>query len=143
MDLVAHFQGARTVVSVQAGLTLFSENEVGTTMYVLLAGSAAVCVGGKVIEVAEPGALLGEMALVDSSVRSATVITRSHCRVLSIDRPQFDLLVRESPEFARHVMTVMAGRLRHMNEKLKEAIGELAVRRGQYTKGLAEAPPIV
>ncbi len=112
-------------------------------MYVLLEGSAAVCVGGKVIEVAEPGALLGEMALVDTSVRSATVISRSNCRVLSIDRLQFDLLVRESPEFARHVMAVMASRLRRMNERLKEAINQLPVRGGQYTKGLAETPPIV
>ena len=52
-------------------------------MYVLLEGSASVLlVGGKVIEIAKPGALLGEMALVDSSFRSATVITRSVCRVL-------------------------------------------------------------
>jgi CRP-like cAMP-binding protein len=61
---------------------------------------------------------------VNASVRSATVVTRSSCRVLSIDRPQFDLLVRESPEFARHVMTVIADRLRHMNERLKRAVIE-------------------
>ena len=143
VDLIAHFQGARTVVSMQAGLTLFSEGETGTNMYVLLEGSASVCVGGKVIEVAKPGALLGEMALVDSSVRSATVITRSHCRVISIDRSQFDILVRESPEFARHVMTVMADRLRRMNERLKEASSELSVRGGRLIKVLGGDPPIV
>jgi CRP/FNR family transcriptional regulator, cyclic AMP receptor protein len=89
-------------------------------------------VGGEVIEVAAPGALLGEMALVNSSVRSATVITRSDCRVISINRSQFDALVRESPEFARHVMTVMADRLRHMNEKLRDnALGRQAARRSR------------
>ena len=127
MDVIAHFQRARTIVSMQAGLVLFSEGERGTCMYVLLEGSAAVCVGGEVIEVAKPGALLGEMALVNSSVRSATVITRSDCRVISIDSSQFDVLVRETPEFARHVMTVMADRLRRMNERLRnEALSELS-----------------
>lgn len=121
MDIVAHFQNARNLIHLQAGLVLFSEGEPGQSMYVLMEGSAAICVGGEVIEVASPGALLGEMALVNSSVRSATVITRSDCRVISINRSQFDALVRESPEFARHVMTVMADRLRHMNERLKEA----------------------
>ena len=128
MDVIAHFQRARNVVSVRAGLVLFSEGEPGTKMYVLMEGLAEVSMGGEVLEVAKPGALLGEMALVDSSVRSAAVIARAACRLISIDRSQFDVLVRESPEFARHVMAVMADRLRRMNERLKEAIGELSVR---------------
>ena len=143
MDLVAHFKGARTLVSLQAGLALFSEGEPGKNMYVLMEGSAAVLVGGEVIEIASPGALLGEMALVDSHVRSATVITRSPCRVISINKPQFDLLVRESPEFARHVMMVMADRLRRMNERFKVAAGKLPFRRAPFTKVLREDPPIV
>jgi CRP/FNR family transcriptional regulator, cyclic AMP receptor protein len=120
VNLVAHFQGARTVVSVQAGVVLFNEGESGRNMYVLMEGTVSICVGGKVIEVAGPGSLLGEMALIDSSVRSATAITRSDCRVISMNSLQFDLLVRESPEFARHVMGVMADRLRRMNQKFKE-----------------------
>ena len=121
MDLIAHFQGARTVVSIQAGLPLFNEGETGKSVYVLMGGTVAICVGGEVVEVAGPGSLLGEMALINSSVRSATAIARSDCRVLSINSAQFDLLVRESPEFARHVMEVMADRLRHMNQRFKEA----------------------
>ena len=120
MDLISHFQGARTVVSVQAGLPLFNEGESGKNMYVLMEGTATICVGGEVVEVAEAGSLLGEMALISSAVRSATVITRSNCRVISINTSQFDLLVRESPEFARHVMEVMADRLRRMNQRFKD-----------------------
>lgn len=122
MDLIAHFQGARNLVFIQAGVPLFNEGEPGNTMYVLMEGSAAVVVAGHVIEVARPGALLGEMAVVDSSVRSATAIARSNCRLLPINSTQFDLLVRESPEFARHVMIVMADRLRRMNRRLLEAV---------------------
>jgi len=132
MNIIAHFQNARNLIELQAGLVLFSEGEPGQTMYVLMQGSAAICVGGEVIEVAAPGALLGEMALVNSSLRSATVITRSDCRVISINRSQFDALVRESPEFARHVMTVMADRLRHMNEKMRDhALGRQPARRSR------------
>jgi CRP/FNR family cyclic AMP-dependent transcriptional regulator len=122
MDLIAHFRGARNLVLVQAGVPLFNEGEPGNTMYVLMEGSVAVIVAGHAIELARPGALLGEMALVDSFVRSATAIARSNCRLLPINKAQFDLLVRESPEFARHVMMVMAGRLRRMNQRLLEAV---------------------
>jgi CRP/FNR family transcriptional regulator, cyclic AMP receptor protein len=128
MDLIAHFREARSVVSVPSGLVLFREGEPGTNMYVLMEGEAVVCVGDEVVEVAKAGALLGEMAMVNSTVRSATVITRTDCRLVSIEMPQFDMLIRESPEFARHVMTVIADRLRRVNERLKEALGELSVR---------------
>jgi CRP/FNR family transcriptional regulator, cyclic AMP receptor protein len=127
MDVVAHFKGARNVSSIPTGLVLFREGEPGKEMYILMQGTAEISVGGDVVEMATPGALLGEMALVDSSARSATVITRSDCKFVAIDGKQFDLLVRESPEFARHVMTVMANRLRTMNERLKEAISEVGV----------------
>jgi CRP-like cAMP-binding protein len=127
VDLLAHFHGARNVVSVPAGAVLFAEGDPATNMYVLLEGEADICVGGDIVEKAFPPALLGEMALVDGSARSATVVSRASCKLISVDVAQFDLLVRESPEFARQVMTVMAGRLREMNERLREAIGELSV----------------
>jgi CRP/FNR family transcriptional regulator, cyclic AMP receptor protein len=128
VDLLTHFQGARNVVSVPAGGVLFAEGDPATNMYILLEGQADICVGGDVVESALPPALLGEMALIDRSTRSATVVSRGNCKLVSIDTKQFDLLVRESPEFARQVMSVMANRLRAMNERLREAIGELSVR---------------
>ena len=60
------------------------------------------------VELAYSGALLGEMALIDSSSRSATAITRTDCRSCWSTPGEFDLLVRESPEFARHAMKTMA-----------------------------------
>jgi len=128
MDLLAYFSSARNAVTLPAGAVLFAEGDPGTYMYVLLEGEADICIGDEVVENAVPPALLGEMALVDATTRSATVVLRSASRLITIDPRQFDLLVRESPEFARQVMTVMAKRLRVMNESLRQAIGELSVR---------------
>lgn len=127
MDLIGHFQNARETVSLSAGQTLFREGQPAEVMYVMLEGTASVLIGETLVELAGPGALLGEMALVDDSQRSATVIARSDCRLISIDSRQFDLLIREEPAFARQVMRVMAERLRRMNERLTEAFGELSV----------------
>jgi len=122
MDLLAHFRKARNVVTMPRGAVLFAEGDVGTNMFVVLQGRAEIVVGGKVVESAGPGALLGEMALVSSAPRSATVVAGTECKLVSVDVRQFDLLVRESPEFARHVMAVIADRLRRTNERLKEAL---------------------
>lgn len=127
MNVLEHFQNARSVVVVLAGDAIFHEGERGSVMYVLIEGMADVTVGGLLVELAQPGTLLGEMALVDASERSATVTARTNCRLVAIDARQFDLLVQETPEFARHVMRVMAERLRRMNERLREAFRELTV----------------
>jgi CRP/FNR family transcriptional regulator, cyclic AMP receptor protein len=126
MDVVGYFKGARTL-DVPAGVIVFQEGEPGKDMYVLLQGTCQVSIGGDAVELAKEGALLGEMALVDSAARSATVTTVSACRFVSVDARQFDLLVRESPQFARHVMKIMSERLRRMNERLREAVGEVGV----------------
>ena len=128
MDVLAHFRKARSIVTMPRGGVLFAEGERGTHMYILMQGRAEISVGGQIVESAGPGALLGEMALVSSAPRSATVFAATECKLVSVDVRQFDLLVRESPEFARQVMTVMADRVRRTNERLREALSERAAR---------------
>jgi CRP/FNR family transcriptional regulator, cyclic AMP receptor protein len=100
-------------VRLAPGQTLFREGETGDCMYVLLDGSADVFVGEILVESATPGALLGEMALVDSSPRTATVVATMPVRLANQRR--FHFLVQQTPYFATHVMKVLAERLRHMN----------------------------
>jgi CRP/FNR family cyclic AMP-dependent transcriptional regulator len=74
--------------------TLFHEGKRGDCMYVLLQGSADVLIGETIVESATPGALLGEMALVDSSPRTATVVATTPCRLAKIDERRFHFLVQ-------------------------------------------------
>lgn len=97
------------------GEILFREGDRGDCMYVLLEGSADVRVGETLVESATPGALLGEMALVDSSPRTATVVATEACRLAKIDQRRFHFLVQQTPYFATHVMKVLTERLRRMN----------------------------
>ncbi len=120
MNLVYHFLHARNTQTLEPGTVLFREGDPVGPMYVVLEGSARVLVAGHVVEMAGPGTLLGEIALIDDLPRTATVVAIAPCRVLPIGRPEFDLLVREKPEFARHVMKVLVQRLRRMNELFSE-----------------------
>jgi CRP/FNR family transcriptional regulator, cyclic AMP receptor protein len=124
MDLIEHFKHARNVVSAAAGETIFRQGELGTVMYVLLEGVALVRAGDTLVELAAPGALLGEMALLEDAPRSATVVAATTCRLVPVPLAQFDLLIRETPAFARKVMSSMAARLRRMNQRVtaKDAV---------------------
>jgi CRP-like cAMP-binding protein len=118
MNLADLFQHDTDVVRVRAGEPIFRAGDAGTAMYVVLRGSADVLVGATVVETAGVGALLGEMALVDAGPRSATVIARDDCTLAAVDVARFDALIRQTPHFARHVMKVMADRLRRMDQRL-------------------------
>jgi CRP/FNR family cyclic AMP-dependent transcriptional regulator len=122
VNLIEHFQNARNPVCVPAGQAIFHEGERGTVMYLLMDGMADLTVGGVMVELAIAGSLIGEMALIDDAERSATLTARTDCKLIAIDSRRFDVLIRESPGFAREVMKVMAERMRRMNERLNEPV---------------------
>jgi len=112
MDLVELFRHQIDLKPIPAGQVLFKEGERGNFMYVLMSGTAEIILRNKVVETAVAGAIVGEMAIIDDSVRSATVVAKSDCKFLPIERERFNFLVQKKPEFALHVMRAMAERLR-------------------------------
>ena len=117
MDLLKLFQHNVGSKVIQADHPVFREGDKGDFMFVLMEGRADILIGDEVVESARPGAIFGEMALVDKGPRSATVMARTACRVLPIDGGRFNALIQTKPDFARHVMKVMAERIRSMNER--------------------------
>jgi len=81
-------------------------------MYALLHGHIQLSRNGVVFAEEGPGGLVGEMALIESSPRTATAIAKSAITVVPVDRQQFVSLVDKHPTFAIEVMKVMANRLR-------------------------------
>jgi CRP/FNR family cyclic AMP-dependent transcriptional regulator len=112
LDMFRHNQSTK---SFRAGETVFAEGEFGDTMYVVLTGHVKIRVGGKTLEVAGPGTVIGEMALINLSTRSATAIAQGDCTLVPVDEKQFLSLVLRRPRFALSVMEIMANRLRHMD----------------------------
>jgi CRP/FNR family cyclic AMP-dependent transcriptional regulator len=116
MNLAELFNHETDLVVVPAGELLFRVGDTHDRMYVLMNGVAEVIVGGKVVEEAQQGALLGEMALIDHAPGAATVKAVTECRFVAIDERRFHFLIVQTPRFATHVMKIMANRLRAMNQ---------------------------
>lgn len=112
MNLAELFRHQTDLHALSAGQALFKEGEPGDLMYVLMSGTAEIIVHNRVVEIAEAGAIVGEMAMIDDSARSATLVAKSDCTFLPIDRKRFNFLIQQTPHFALHVMRVMAERLR-------------------------------
>jgi len=109
------FRKDSDTLQLAAGEFLFKEGDKRDVMYVLLEGEMDIRLGEYVVETAVPGALIGEMALIDDSPRAANAVAKTPCRLAKIDKRRFHFLVQQHPQFATHVMKELADRLRHMN----------------------------
>lgn len=112
MNLAELFRHETDLQALLAGQILFREGDPCELMYVLMSGTAEVIVKGRVVETAEAGAIIGEMGMIDEGLRSATVVAKSDCKLLPIDHKRFNFLIQQTPNFALHVMRVIAHRLR-------------------------------
>src|SRR5258707_14398342 len=84
------------------GDSLFREGDKGEKMYVLLEGEMEILLGDFVLETVRQGALIGEMALIDDSPRTANAVAKTVCRLAQIDRRRFHFMVLLTPQFATH-----------------------------------------
>jgi CRP-like cAMP-binding protein len=109
------FRQDSDTVQLASGDVLFREGDKRDKMYVLLEGEMDVRLGDYVVETARPGALIGEMALIDDSPRAANAIAKTDCRLAAVDKRRFHFLIQQHPHFATHVMKELADRLRNMN----------------------------
>ena len=108
-------QNVGTPRTYEPGEKVFIEGTPGTTMYVVLDGNIEIQVGDKLMEVAGRGAIIGEMALIDSSTRSATVVAKDYCILAQVNQSQFLSLMEKTPLFGLNVMKTLVTRLRNVD----------------------------
>ncbi|MCB8945386.1 MAG: cyclic nucleotide-binding domain-containing protein [Ardenticatenaceae bacterium] len=116
MATVDMFKFVKNTVEIEAGHELFHEGDAADFMYVVQHGELDIRVSDTVVEVVREGGVIGEMALVDPSPRSATVVAKTDCILVPFDEASFKTHVHTTPFFALQVMRVMVNRLRQMNE---------------------------
>ena len=112
MELQNMFKNESNAKSFTSGQPIFNEGDQAEEMYIVIQGQVDILYDGRVLETVETGGVLGELALIDNSPRSATAIAKTDCRIAGIDQRRFTFLIQEHPYFALHIMTVMANRLR-------------------------------
>jgi len=104
----------------KAGETIIDKGKTGNYMFLVVSGEADIRMGGEVIETVGPDGIVGEMALIDSPERSATVIAKTDIVLNPIDRWKFQYLTRKYPDFALFIMEIISRRLRRMNRRMDD-----------------------
>ena len=110
-------------LSLAADQTLFLAGDEGEGCYrveegLLKASVAAPNGGERILAILGPGAVVGELSMIDNAPRSASVTALRESTLCYISRADFDGFGQSRPEVYRHVMSVLARRLRDTNDAL-------------------------
>ncbi|MGF1484015.1 MAG: cyclic nucleotide-binding domain-containing protein [Opitutales bacterium] len=118
------------VLNLPSGETLFKEGDLGETLYFIIRGECNVIKEddmGHEIHLAsvQEGRILGEMAIVDNSPRSATVRARRECVLIALDRETFDAMSQTRADIAveilRNIARLLSLNLRNTSGRLTAA----------------------
>ena len=139
-DAAATSQRA-TTVSLGPGERLFRTGDAADSFYILVAGEVDVVgetsAGAERLVTLNPGALLGELALLLESARSATVLGRTEAELWRISRETFLGAVANGEPWASRLLLIaarhLAGRLLALDQQLLALIAR--------TRGEGAAPP--
>jgi hypothetical protein len=112
IDDLVHIAGITKELEFPAGKAFIHEKDTGEELFIIVEGEVEVIKGKKVIETLSNGSCIGELSIIDREPRSATVRTKKKTRLLSINRKEFLLTVKDNPAIAINVMQVITQRLR-------------------------------
>lgn len=97
-------------LSLPEGTTMIEEGRLGHEFFVLVEGEADVRRGGKKLTRLGSGSFFGEMALVSSRPRNASVKAATPVRVLVVHESAFRRLLHSSPGIQLKVLQTLADR---------------------------------
>ncbi len=98
-------------VTIPAGRTLTRQGELADEFFVILDGTAEVECDGQLVGQLGTGDFLGELGLLGSPFRTATVRAQSELEVAVLGRREFRYLLRRFPEFASTVLLAASRRM--------------------------------
>jgi CRP-like cAMP-binding protein len=106
----------------QDGEILIRQGETGDCMYVIQEGEVEILVetDGREVRLAVRGKgdIIGEMAIFEREVRSATARARGPVRALTVDKRTFLRRVQEDPTLAFRLVQMMSHRIRELDDEL-------------------------
>jgi CRP/FNR family cyclic AMP-dependent transcriptional regulator len=132
-------------LKLKADQTLFVTGDPGDGCYRIDAGLIKVSVlspsgSERILAILGPGAIVGELALLDDRARSASVAAVRDSELSFVSRPAFNAFADKNPEVYRHMMAMLVQRLRDTNNVvLAASFLSLKGRVAQALLGLGDA----
>lgn len=129
-------------VSFTSGQSIFSRGDVGQELYLVTKGRVRLSIlsaEGRELSFAHagPGAIFGEIAMLDGDVRTADATAVGKTEAMVLGHPAFRRLLETTPGFADAVIHFLCARLREADLQLEGvALHRIEVRLARFLLGL-------
>jgi hypothetical protein len=105
-------------VSFRKGQVIVEKNEVGTCMFIIYSGAVKVHDGDLAFATLKSRDFFGELSLLDTEPRSASVTALEDSLLLRIDQQAFYEIMADRSEVIREIMRILCRRLRKQNQEV-------------------------
>lgn len=107
-----------SAIRIKAGKEIIKEGASGREAFIIVEGTASVWRHGKLVTSVGPGAVIGEMAVITNTSRTASVRAETDLLVEVLNRSEFLQLLDESPGLTRKLLTATILRLQQLEPTL-------------------------
>ena len=114
---LAHIAQISTEVDYPPNKSIVCENDIGDSMFLIVEGEVRVHSGNQQFAQLGPQEYFGEMSILDSEPRSATVTSTQDLRALRIAQSDFSEILAEKPEISHEIIKTLTQRLREANKR--------------------------
>lgn len=136
-DLNCFLEECRTI-SLQPKEVFFEEGSSSETMYIVLSGEVEIYKENKKIASRKQGDFFGEMSLLESKARSASVRSCTETLLLEISEKQFESFLVSNSEIVLAILKALSSRSREELEVINWGFMELRKSEHRY-RGIVEA----
>jgi CRP/FNR family cyclic AMP-dependent transcriptional regulator len=98
-------------LEIAEGKALTTEGEFGHTLFLIESGTGEVSVDGNIVGSVGPGDVVGEIAVLASGRRTASVIATSPMRVIGLFKRDVWALEQDAPETSRRLREALGAHL--------------------------------
>jgi hypothetical protein len=111
-----------------AGSVVYKQGDTGSDMFIIEYGQIDISQTGndEVMDSFGPGDFFGEMALLEDQPRHVTAVAKTASRALRIERAAFADVLKQNVEIAVRIMRKMSARQRRTDQRLLDALNNLA-----------------
>ena len=102
-------------IKMTAGTMLVDQGQTGHEAFVIVEGAVTVKRNGRKIASLGPGAIVGELSLLDHGPRTARAECETDCTLFVVSQRHFLAVLDEVPALAHKLLAALAGRIRDLD----------------------------
>jgi CRP/FNR family transcriptional regulator, cyclic AMP receptor protein len=104
-------------ITMTAGTLIVDQGQTGREAFILLDGEVLIKRNNRKVATLGPGAVIGELSLLDHGPRTATAVCETDCTLLVIDQRRFLGVIDAVPAISHKLLASLAGRIRDLDRQ--------------------------